>query len=164
MREAVRERVEIEVALRAAVAHEQLSIAYQPIVEITSGRPAGAEALVRWEHPVRGWIGPNMFIAVAEDSNLISALGAWVLRESVGQLARWRDTGVVERDFWMSVNVSPRQLSDPAFAERLAVVLLDARLPADNLVLEITESVMVEGTDVTERVLVDLRSLGVRIS
>jgi diguanylate cyclase (GGDEF)-like protein len=164
MRDAVRERVEIEVALRAAVAQEQLSIAYQPIVEMTTGRPAGAEALVRWEHPVRGWIGPNMFIAVAEDSNLISALGAWVLRESVRQLARWRADGVVDGDFWMSVNVSPRQLGDAAFAEQLAATLQQARLPAANLVLEITESVMVEGSELTERVLLELRATGVRIS
>lgn len=164
MRDAVRERVEIEVALRSAVAQEQLSIAYQPIVAMRSGRPAGAEALCRWQHPVRGWIGPNMFIAVAEDSNLISALGAWVLRESVQQLARWRADGVVDDDFWMSVNVSPRQLGDPAFAERLAGTLRQAGVPAANLVLEITESVMVEGSDLTERVLVELRALGVRIA
>ncbi|GGM25266.1 putative bifunctional diguanylate cyclase/phosphodiesterase [Dactylosporangium sucinum] len=164
MRDAVRERLEIEVALRAAVAQEQLSIAYQPIVELPGGRPAGAEALVRWEHPVRGWLGPNMFIAVAEDSNLISALGAWVLRESVRQLARWRAGGVVDEDFWLSVNVSPRQLGDAAFAERLAATLRQAGVPPASLVLEITESVMIEGSDLAERVLVDLRALGVRIS
>ncbi|GAA0725926.1 putative bifunctional diguanylate cyclase/phosphodiesterase [Dactylosporangium roseum] len=164
MRDAVRERVEIEVALRAAVAQEQLSISYQPIVELPAGRPAGVEALVRWEHPVRGWLEPNVFIAVAEDSNLISALGSWVLRESVRQLARWRADGVVDDNFWMSVNVSPRQLGDAAFAERLAAVLRQAGVPATNLVLEITESVMVEGSELTERVLVELRALGVRIS
>ncbi|MFG2042081.1 putative bifunctional diguanylate cyclase/phosphodiesterase [Dactylosporangium sp. NPDC048998] len=166
MRDAVRERVEIEVALRAAVAQEQLSIAYQPIVDLTDGRgerTAGAEALVRWEHPVRGWIGPNMFIAVAEDANLISALGAWVLRESVQQLAGWRAAGIVGEDFWLSVNVSPRQLGDAAFAERLAATLEQARVPARNLVLEITESVMVEGSELTERLLRRLRELGVRI-
>ncbi|WP_433076250.1 putative bifunctional diguanylate cyclase/phosphodiesterase [Dactylosporangium sp. CA-052675] len=166
MRDAVRERVEIEVALRAAVAQEQLAIAYQPIVDLTDGlgtRTVGAEALVRWEHPVRGWLGPNMFIAVAEDANLISALGAWVLREAVQQLARWRDKGVVGEDFWMSVNVSPRQLGDAAFAERVAAILAQARVPARNLVLEITESVMVEGGELTERLLLRLRELGVRI-
>jgi len=151
-------------AVRAAVAQEQLSIAYQPIVAMIGGRPAGCEALVRWEHPVRGWIGPNMFIAVAEDSNLISALGAWVLRESVGQLAAWRAARVVDADFWMSVNVSPRQLNDGAFADRLDATLRQAGVPAANLVLEITESVMVEGGELTERVLRELRSMGVRIS
>ncbi|MER7276540.1 bifunctional diguanylate cyclase/phosphodiesterase [Dactylosporangium sp. NPDC000244] len=161
------ERVEIEVALRAAVAQEQLAIAYQPIVDLTDGlgtRTVGAEALVRWEHPVRGWLGPNMFIAVAEDANLISALGAWVLREAVQQLARWRAKGVVGEDFWMSVNVSPRQLGDAAFAERVVAILAQARVPARNLVLEITESVMVEGGELTERLLLRLRELGVRIS
>src|SRR3954470_20838924 len=105
-----------------------------------------------------------MFIAVAEDANLISALGAWVLRESVQQLARGRADGTVGGDFWMSVNVSPRQLGDAAFADRVAAILTQARVPAANLVLEITESVMVEGSELTERLLLRLRQLGVRIS
>jgi EAL domain-containing protein (putative c-di-GMP-specific phosphodiesterase class I) len=101
---------------------------------------------------------------VAEDANLISALGLWVLRESVRQLARWRADGTVAGDFWMSVNVSPRQLGDAAFPDRVAAILADARVPAANVVLEITESVMVEGGELTERLLLRLREIGLRLS
>jgi EAL domain-containing protein (putative c-di-GMP-specific phosphodiesterase class I) len=164
MRQAVRERIDIEVALRAAVAQEQLDVAYQPIVDVDSGRPVGAEALVRWNHPARGPISPVVFVPVAEDSNLISTMGAWVLRRSVRQLAAWRATGVVDDDFWMSVNVSPRQLTDGGFAAMLAAELRDSRVPAGCLALEITESVMVQGGGTAEQLLRELRALGVRIS
>ena len=130
-----------------AVAQDQLSVAYQPIVELDTGRPLGAEALVRWQHPVPRLDRARHVHPVAEDSGLISALGAWVLRESLRQLARWRADGVVDDDFWMSVNVSPRQLGDPAFAERLGGAAAAYGVPAATLVLEITESVMVDGSD-----------------
>jgi predicted signal transduction protein with EAL and GGDEF domain len=164
MREAVRDRIEIEVALRAAVANEELTVAYQPIVDVGTGRPIGAEALVRWQHPTRGPIGPDVFIRIAEESNLISALGSLVLRRAIRQTATWRALGAVSEDFWMSVNVSPRQLNDPGFPAMLADELRASRMPAGSLVLEITESVMVEGNEVTEQVLIALRAMGVRIS
>jgi diguanylate cyclase (GGDEF)-like protein len=164
MREAVQERIQIEVALRAAVAQEQLEVAYQPIVDLASGRPMGAEALVRWAHPTRGPISPTVFIPIAEDSNLISLLGAWVLRRSVRQFAAWRATGVVDEEFFISINVSPRQLSDGGFAAKVAAELRDAGVPASRVVLEITESVMVEGGGATETLLRELRELGVGIA
>jgi diguanylate cyclase (GGDEF)-like protein len=164
MRDAVRERIDVEVALRTAVAQERLTVAYQPIVDLESGRPVGAEALVRWEHPVRGPISPTVFIPIAEDSNLINVLGAWVLRQSVRQMAAWRATGVVDGDFWISINVSPRQLTDGGFAGMLAAELRDAGVPACCVALEITESVMVEGAETTEHLLREVRALGVRIA
>jgi diguanylate cyclase len=164
MREAVQDRIQIEVALRAAVAQEQLDVAYQPIVDLTTGRPLGAEALVRWAHPTRGPISPTVFIPIAEDSNLISLLGAWVLRRSVRQLAAWRATGVVDEEFFVSINVSPRQLSDSGFAAMIAAELRDALVPANRVALEITESVMVDGGGSTETLLRELRELGVRIA
>jgi EAL domain-containing protein (putative c-di-GMP-specific phosphodiesterase class I) len=164
MREAVRERIDIEVALRAAVANEELTVAYQPIVDLPTGRPVGAEALARWDHPVRGPIGPNVFIPIAEESNLIAVLGTWVLRQSVRQVAAWRLLGVVPDAFWMSINVSPHQLTNPSFAGLLADELRDSGVPAQCVVLEITESVLVEGSGVAEQVLIDLRALGVGIS
>jgi len=164
MREAVRDRIEIEVALRAAVAQERLDVAYQPIVDLETGRPMGAEALVRWDHPARGALSPTAFIPIAEDSNLIGLLGAWVLRRAVRQLAAWRADGVVDNEFFVSVNVSPRQLSDGGFAAMLAAELRDAPVPAARIALEITESVMVAGGGATEQVLRDLRDLGVRIA
>jgi len=164
MHEAVRERMGIELALRAAVAHQQLDLAYQPIVELRTGWPLGAEALVRWDDPLRGPVPPSVFIPIAEDTTLIAQLGAWVLRESIRRLARWRGAGVVRDDFWMSINVSPRQLTDAEFPALVAAELMAADVPAACVVLEITESVMVQGSDTTQRVLRELRQLGLRIS
>ncbi|GAB7052111.1 putative bifunctional diguanylate cyclase/phosphodiesterase [Catenuloplanes indicus] len=164
MREAVQERLEIESALRAALADGQLQVFYQPIVDLESGRPRGAEALVRWEHPEKGPIGPNVFIPVAEESRLITGIGAFVLRDAVRQLAAWRADGVVGDDFWMSINVSPRQLTEPCFTGVVAEALRTHGVPARCVALEITESVMVEGGDISEGALRDLRALGVSIS
>ena len=164
MHEAIRDRIDIEVALRAAVAQEQLRVAYQPIVDLGSGRPVGAEALVRWDHPVRGPIGPHVFIPIAEDSNLISALGTWVLRRRSASSPTWRAIGVVDDDFWCRSTSrrasSPIRRSPGGWRQELR----ECQVPAGRVVLEITESVMVEGGDVTDRVLVELRDLGVRIS
>jgi diguanylate cyclase (GGDEF)-like protein len=164
MHEQVRERIEIELALRTAVGQNQLFLAYQPIVDLDSGRPLGAEALVRWEHPVRGPIPPAVFIPIAEHTSLITAIGTWVLRRSIRQLSSWRAQGEVRDDFWLSINVSPRQLTDANFPNLVAEELMQHDVPAACVVLEITETVMVEASDVTEQVLFDLRTLGVRIS
>ncbi len=163
MHERVRERVEIELALHQAMAHGQLYLAYQPIVELTSGALLGAEALIRWDHPTRGLIPPNAFIPIAEDVGLISAIGRWVLREALGQLAAWRADRTVSEEFWISVNVSPRQLRDPGLPATVDAMLLEYGVPATAVVLEITESVMVDVSGATEQVLVDLRALGFKI-
>jgi diguanylate cyclase (GGDEF)-like protein len=163
MHERVRERVEIELALHQAMTHGQLYLAYQPIVELTTGALLGAEALIRWDHPTRGSIPPNSFIPIAEDVGLISTIGRWVLREALGQLAAWRADRTVSEEFWISVNVSPRQLRDPGLPATVDAMLIEYGVPAGAVVLEITESVMVDVSGATEQVLVDLRGLGVKI-
>jgi diguanylate cyclase len=163
MHERVRERMDIELALRHALGHAELRLAYQPIVELATGRLLGAEALIRWEHPTRGSVPPNAFIPVAEDTGLVSAIGRWVLDEALAQLAAWRADGTVAPGFWVSVNVSPRQLRDPGLPAVVAEAMLRYDLPPTALVLEITESVMVDGSAVTDQVMRDLRALGVRI-
>ncbi|MFK3980878.1 putative bifunctional diguanylate cyclase/phosphodiesterase [Micromonospora sp. NPDC050397] len=163
MRDRVRERVEIEFALRHALARHQLHLVYQPIVELSDGRLVGAEALIRWDHPVRGAVSPVDFISIAEDTGLIAEIGGWVLDESLRQLAGWRDAGVVDDQFWLSVNVSPRQLRDAALPRLLADALTRHDLPARVVVLEITESVMVDTATVTDQVLAQLRRMGVRV-
>ncbi|MFI6759926.1 putative bifunctional diguanylate cyclase/phosphodiesterase [Micromonospora sp. NPDC050417] len=163
MRDRVRDRVEIEFALRHALAREQLHLVYQPIVELTGGRLVGAEALIRWDHPARGAVSPIDFISIAEDTGLIAEIGGWVLDESLRQFAAWRSEGVVDERFWLSVNVSPRQLRDAALPATLAEALRRYDLPAGVVVLEITESVMVDASVVTEEVLGGLRRMGVRV-
>jgi diguanylate cyclase len=163
MHDRVRERIELEGALRTALADDQLSVVYQPIVRLETGRPVGAEALVRWNHPERGPVPPMTFIPVAEDSGLIEAVGTWVREQALTQLAGWRADGTVDDDFYLSVNVSPRQLADPALPATFSAELLRLGLPASAVALEMTESVMVDGGGVAARVLFELRELGVRL-
>jgi diguanylate cyclase len=164
MRQSVRDRVEIELALRHAVARGQLWIAYQPIVDLQTEYVAGAEALLRWTHPVRGEISPSEFIPVAEETGMIIDIGAWVLQESVHQLARWQRAGVVGPDFFMSVNASTRQLRDHQLAKLAGELLADTGVTPSGLIVEITESVMMEQSDLVAEVLAGLRDLGVRLS
>ncbi|GIE74411.1 hypothetical protein Aph02nite_03610 [Actinoplanes philippinensis] len=159
----VRERIELEVALRQALADEQLYVAYQPLVRLDTGIPVGAEALVRWVHPTRGPIPPMTFIPIAEDAGLINAIGTWVRKEALRQLGVWRSEGSVTDDFYLSINVSPRQLSDPELPLIVSGEMLRYGVPAQCVALEMTESVMVDGSSVTSRVLFELRELGVKL-
>ncbi len=163
MHDRVRERIELESALRTALTDGQLHVAYQPIVHLDTGRPLGAEALVRWTHPVRGPIAPMAFIPIAEEAGMIGQIGTWVREEAFAQLARWRADGTVADDFYLSVNVSPRQLNDPDLPLTVAAELMRHHVPARAVALEMTESVMVDGSSVTSRVLFELRELGVRL-
>jgi diguanylate cyclase (GGDEF)-like protein len=163
MHDRVRERIELETALRTALADGQLRVAYQPIVQLDTGRPVGAEALARWHHPERGEIPPMAFIPIAEDTGMIGQIGAWVRREALRQLGEWRANGTVADDFYLSVNISPRQLNDPELPLIVAAELLEHHVPARAVALEMTESVMVDGSSVTSRVLFELRELGVRL-
>ncbi len=163
MHERVRERADLELALRHALDENQMRVMYQPIVDLTDGRMLGAEALLRWHDPLRGPVPPATFIPVAEDTGLISAIGQWVLREALRQLAAWRDRHVVREDFWISINVSPRQLRDSGLPGMVAAALTKYDVPARNVALEITESVVIDHSTVAENVLRELRAIGVSI-
>jgi diguanylate cyclase (GGDEF)-like protein len=163
MHDRVRERIELESALRVALAQNQLHVYYQPIVQLDTGRPLGAEALVRWTHPERGPIPPMTFIPIAEDAGMIGTIGTWVRDESLRQLGEWRADGTVADDFYLSINVSPRQLNDPDLPVIVAAEMLRYGVPSRAVALEMTESVMVDGSSVTARVLFELRELGVRL-
>jgi diguanylate cyclase (GGDEF)-like protein len=163
MHDEVRARIELEVALRQALADGQLYVAYQPIVRLSSGRPLGAEALVRWLHPERGLVPPSVFIPVAESAGLIGTLGTWVRREALRQLGVWRRDGTVADDFYLSINVSAQQFSEPEMPLIVSSELVEFGVPARVVALEMTESVMVDGSSVTGRVLYELRELGVKL-
>ncbi|GAB6901683.1 putative bifunctional diguanylate cyclase/phosphodiesterase [Kineosporia succinea] len=164
MRQSVRDRVEIELALRQAVQRGQLWVSYQPIVETRTGRPVGAEALVRWTHPVRGPISPVEFIPVAEETGLIDQIGTFVLEESLRQMALWRDEGLLPETFYMSVNASARQLRDHSLRRKIADGLRVYRLGGDRLSLEITESILIGDNRQVLEVLGSLRGLGIGLS
>jgi EAL domain-containing protein (putative c-di-GMP-specific phosphodiesterase class I) len=167
MRERVRERIELEMALRQALSRHQFKVAYQPFIDMASEQVIGCEALLRWELPERGAVPPNAFIPIAEETGLIKEIGAWVLREAARQVGLWRATGVVQDDFFVSVNCSSRQLTDPGLPELVRAVTLDSGISPANLELEITESVMLGSVDDADEallVLARIRDLGVGLS
>jgi EAL domain-containing protein (putative c-di-GMP-specific phosphodiesterase class I) len=160
----VRDRVEIELALRHAVARHQLWVAFQPIVDCRTGQVVGAEALLRWTHPERGAIPPTEFIPVAEETGLIDEIGAMVMEQSLHQLALWRDEGILPADFYLSVNASTRQLRDHGLRDLISAALQRHDLGPERLVVEITESIMMDESQSVSDVLGGLRDVGVGLS
>jgi diguanylate cyclase (GGDEF)-like protein len=163
MHAAVVERLEVEADLRRAIERDELVLHYQPLVELSSGRVAGLEALLRWQHPRRGLVMPFEFIPLAEETRLIGELGRWALREACRQAAQWRDDPHTGRP-WVSVNLSGLQLLDDGLDADVAVALADAGLDPSGLVLEITETVLVQDVAAAVERLENLRALGVSIA
>ena len=161
MRTALLARIELEADLRHALARGELSLAYQPVVELDSGRPVGVEALARWTHPTRGPIAPLTFIPVAEEIGLISAIGRWALREACQQLAAWRR---LAPELVLNVNLSPVQLRDDRLAIDIEHALIASGLPGSALTLEITESMLLSGDEDTAARLRLLKALGLSIA
>lgn len=162
LRDRVTERVRTERELRGAVERGELSLRYQPIIDLRTGFIEGVEALVRWQHPERGLVGPGDFITIAEESGLIVGLGEWVLRTACDQAAQWLAEFELPRPFQLSVNLSARQLGDRAISATIVDALEQSGLPATCLALEVTESVLIEQEDAVE-ILTDLRKRGVKI-
>ena len=151
-------RLELESALHRAVERQEFRLFYQPIVSLETGRIAGFEALLRWEHPERGLVEPDEFISLAEDLGLIIPIGHWALREGCRQLRAWQLEFVDLRPLTVSVNLSARQF---AHSELLTVVdraLTETGLEASSLKLEITESVMMDNTELSSAILLDLKA------
>jgi len=162
MHNGIIERLELESDLRHALGREELYLVYQPIVDLATGRVSGAEALLRWQHPVRGVVSPADFIPVAESTGLIVPIGEWVLRRACHDARRWSDLPGGEQ-LSVSVNLSGRQLQTSELASVVPQALLDAGLAPERVMLEMTESVMIDGDDETLAVLHELRRLGVRL-
>ena len=153
-------RLALENDLRRALQKGELHVYYQPIIELKGGCVSGHEALVRWQHPSRGLVRPAEFIQVAEDTGLILKIGEWVLREA----CRWATFIGVDRGLQISVNLSARQFADPRLVDTVARALKDTGLPANLLELEITESTVMQHTDVTAVTFAKLKQLGVSIA
>ena len=164
MHAAVLERLDLEADLRNAVDRAEFRLVYQPIVECETGRPLGAEALLRWQHPTRGVVPPTAFISMAEETGLILPIGRWVLMEACREAQGWQADAAGAPTPYLSVNLSGRQLMDPAVVEIVAAALSDSGLPASLLTLEITESVLMQDTESTLRTLHELKALGVRLA
>ena len=162
VRDAWLEQLEIRHALHGAVAAGVLDVAYQPIIDAATGRVVALEALARWTDPIRGVIAPDVFIPIAEESDLIVALGRTVLRRACERIAAWR-CAFPALDVGVAVNVSKRQLEDASFANDVHAALIGNGLAPSALTIEITESAVAPGSSThADPVLGSLRALGVR--
>jgi diguanylate cyclase (GGDEF)-like protein/PAS domain S-box-containing protein len=162
MNEKAVERLSITTDLRQALEQQEFELHYQPKIDLITGQTSGAEALIRWNHPTRGWIPPVHFIPIAEDSRLILPIGEWVLREACRQAQRWTAEGF---EFGtMAVNVSAIQFREPDFAERLFAILGEVGMDPKRLELELTESVLMTGVGTETATLQSLRAKGVLVS
>jgi len=156
------ERQSLEEGLQRALERRELTLYYQPQVNLTTGAITGAEALIRWMHPTRGLVSPADFIPVAEDCGLILSIGAWVLREACGQARAWMDAGL--RATNMAVNVSAMEFRDQNFLENLFAILAETGLDPKSLELELTESVLMKHAASTAKILQALRESGMRVA
>ncbi|TYP69752.1 putative bifunctional diguanylate cyclase/phosphodiesterase [Paenibacillus methanolicus] len=161
MNQTTRDKLRLESDLRKALENEQFTLAYQPLVNLSTGRIVGVEALVRWQHPQRGLLPPGEFIPLTEENGLILPLGEWVLKAACKQNKAWQDAGMPPMR--MSVNLSMRQFRQHKLADRIKSILEQTGMPPEYLELEITES-MTSDVEFAIDTLSNLKALGVQIS
>ncbi len=161
MKSTLADRGALELALREAIANDELFLLYQPTFYLDDRSLRGVEALLRWNHPERGIVSPDRFIPIAEESGLIVEIGRWVAKEACAQAAAWRDRGV---DLVMAINVSGRQLDEAGFADEIRQILTETRMDPGALVLEITETSLMRDPEAAGSLLQSLKALGVRIA
>jgi len=163
MYESVRETLELDAGLRRALESDEFSLQYQPIVELATGAVVSVEALVRWNHPDRGLLGPANFIGRAEETGLIVPLGRWVLDQACHQARIWQTSQPGLAELKVNVNLSMRELQSPSLVHEVADALRRSGLQPGCLVLEVTESTAMEDVDATVLRLDELKALGVHL-
>jgi diguanylate cyclase (GGDEF)-like protein len=164
MHTSVVERLRLETDLRRALERREFLVHYQPICALDTGRIAGFEALLRWEHPERGLISPASFIPVAEETGLILPIGLWVLRAACEQLHVWQSRAPEHAALLMSVNLSGKQIKEPNIVAQIDEVLQETGVAPEHLKLEITESVIMEHPPSAAEVLKQLKGRGIQLS
>ena len=164
MHDKMADRSALKTDLAAVVSADQLRLEYQPIADLRTGEVLGIEALVRWEHPTLGMLGPADFIALAEETGDIDAIGCWVLATATRQAAEWRHAMGHCAELWVSVNLSAFQLRNPQNLAAIRSILDDPAAQANHVVLEVTESALAAHVDGGIAALQDLRRSGVRIA
>jgi diguanylate cyclase (GGDEF)-like protein len=162
MSQASDDQLTLENELREALEREQFELHYQPKVDIATGRVRSAEALIRWRHPIRGLVPPNVFIPVAEETGLILPIGEWVLREACRQMRRWLNSGMTP--VRIAVNLSAKQFHDADLASVVRSALTDAKLEPGYIELELTESALMNDPEQSALTLQSLSAMGVHIS
>ncbi|MEE4377104.1 MAG: EAL domain-containing protein [Candidatus Competibacteraceae bacterium] len=156
------ESLSLETSLRKALETEQFAVFYQPQIDISSGAIVGMEALIRWNHPLRGIISPAEFISLAEETGLIVSLGEWIMRTACLELKRWRDSGLTS--VRLAVNLSAKQVEQPNFVEKMIEVLNEYDIPGQMIELEITESVIMKDMNSVIQKLSQLSNRGIHIA
>jgi diguanylate cyclase (GGDEF)-like protein/PAS domain S-box-containing protein len=163
LRASVLDRLDIETALRRAMARGELDVRYQPVVSLHTGKIECVEALLRWAHPERGLLSPDEFIHVAEETGLIVPIGTWVLEQACRQVVRWQAAMPELGPLRVSVNLSGRQLGHPTLAADVRAILADTGLDPARVELEITESVLMDDVELSSETLAALKGLGVQL-
>jgi diguanylate cyclase (GGDEF)-like protein/PAS domain S-box-containing protein len=156
------QRIALEHGLRRALANDELSVVYQPIIDLRNGRISGVEALLRWDHQQMGSIPPSTFIPLAESTGVMQSIGVWALEQACRQARIWHDTGYPTLS--LAVNLSVTQLQQFDLVNQVRTILAETRLPSRLLELEITESVAMHSPEQSIRTLYDLKKMGIRIS
>jgi diguanylate cyclase (GGDEF)-like protein/PAS domain S-box-containing protein len=164
MHATVLERLDLAADLSRAVEKRQLHVCYEPQISLGSGRICSLEALARWRHPTRGEVSPGEFIPLAEETGLILPIGRWVLREACRQVKAWQERWPAPAPLTIAVNLSTRQLQHPGIVDEVSAALAAAELDPQSLILEITETAIMEQLDAAITILTGLRRLGVRLA
>ncbi|MGQ0803617.1 MAG: putative bifunctional diguanylate cyclase/phosphodiesterase [Actinomycetota bacterium] len=164
MHTAMVERLELEADLRRALDNEELVLHYQPVIALESNRITGVETLVRWQHPRRGLVFPGEFIPTAEETGLIVPMGRWILEHACRQARSWHEGRPGEQPLSLTVNLSARQVQDPDVVADVEAILSSTGIDPQHVVLELTESVLMEDTEQTIVRLTELKELGVRLA
>jgi diguanylate cyclase (GGDEF)-like protein/PAS domain S-box-containing protein len=164
MHEEAEQRVAIAGELRGAIVRNELVVLYQPIVDVHTHGTRGVEALVRWQHPQRGLLQPSEFIPIAETNGVIIPLGKWVLEQACAQVQQWKQERFVDESFYVTVNLSARHLQDRRVVGHVVEALKRSQLPPAALVLELTETALLEDLDRTRATLAALKALGIRLA
>lgn len=162
LQHAARHRLNLEQDLRTAIRERQFRLHYQPVVNLATGRIAGCEALLRWEHPTSGLLAPAAFINEAEETGLIVPIGEWVLDEARASIERWTER--FDSDLFIAVNVSARQLKNGGLPEKIASCFGKPKRGAAQLVVELVESTVMDDPDLALRLLEEIRALGARVA
>jgi predicted signal transduction protein with EAL and GGDEF domain len=162
MNERMLERLAFENDLRHALAREELTLYYQPILDVKTSSVTGAEALIRWQHPVRGIVAPDAFIPFAEESGLIVEIGEWVLRAACHQIRQWDAAGLALGR--VAVNLSARQLQQEDLAKQVRKILEETGVSPEQIALEITEGAVLVSAEHVTATLNELRDMGIKIS
>ncbi len=163
MTDRARQFLRLDKEMRQALAQDELQVRFQPIFELADRRMVGVEALLRWQHPTKGLILPMDFIDVAEETGLIEDIGLWVLRRACSEAMAWLD-GDVPEQFYLAINISMRQFKGGFDRNQLSLILAETGFPARHLVLEITESLLMENDRRIRNSLAELRDMGVRLA